>query len=283
VRPSLDSFLDRVFGLEAFPDAEIVRTRYPMVLIHGFGAMGTLFTSGLLQDQAAFLRQRGTLAFAPNVTPYDTTRVRCEGWAGHLERVLEMTGAERLNLIGYSAGGLDARALASSLGFGARLASVITVATPNRGSALASWTLEQRPPVRDVVIGAMDVMGRLSYRDSAPRVEAGLRELTPEHVDQQFNPDNPDVSGVFYGSFAGRAGLGTDTRITPLQVIQNRILFRLAGVNDGMVPLSSAPWGELMGVVRSDHLRMCGVAPGSREHANRFFLHIARELASRGL
>lgn len=278
----VDQVLDRTFSLDPFPGSDIVRTRYPVVLIHGFGALGTLFTSGLLQDQASFLRQQGTLAFAPNVTPYDTTAVRCEVWKQHLERILEMTDAERLNLVGYSAGGLDARYLASTMGFGDRLASVLTVATPNRGSELASWTLAQRPPIRSIAVGTMELMGRLSYRDSEPHVEAGLHEMTPEFVEHHFNPANPDVPGLFYGSYAGRAGVGTDTRITPLQVIQNRILYPLAGVNDGMVPLSSAPWGELLGIVRSDHLRMCGVAPGSKDHANRFFLHIARELASRG-
>lgn len=278
----LRALVDAVFRLDPFPDGEIVRTRYPLVLIHGFGALGTLFTSGLLHQQAAFLRQRGVLAFAPNVTPYDTTAVRCDYWEAHLHRVLEMTGADRLNLVGYSAGGLDARHLVAQRGFADRVASVITVATPNRGSELAAWTLGGGGPLRAVAVTAMTAMGRLSFHDAPPQVEDGLAELCPDHVLDRFNPDNPDAPGVYYGSFAARAGLGTDTRITPLLLTQNRILYPLAGPNDGMVSLDSAPWGELLGIVRSDHLRLCGVAPRSREHSMRFFLHLCRELAGRG-
>jgi triacylglycerol lipase len=279
---TLSALVGRIFQLDPFPDGEIISTHYPLVLIHGFGALGTLFSSGLLHAQAAGLRQRGVLAFAPNVPPYDTTAARCVHWERHLERILEMSGAERLNLVGYSAGGLDARHLVSQRGFADRVASVITVATPNRGSELASWSLDGGGALRAVAMRAMTTMGRMAFHDAPPRVADGLRELCPEHVEGTFNPANPDAPGVFYGSFAARAGLGTDTRITPLLLTQNRILYPLAGANDGMVSVESAPWGELLGFIRSDHLRLCGVAPGSRGHSMRFFLHLARELAARG-
>jgi triacylglycerol lipase len=275
-------FLHRAVRLDPFPDPELVRTRWPVVLVHGLGALGTVFQMGLLSRHAAHLRQHGTLAFAPNVTPYDTTAVRGRQWEDHLRRILEETGAERLNLIGYSAGGLDARYVVSSLGWSERVASVITVATPNHGSALAEWTLACPSALRTLLVGVMDRWGRLSYKDAEPQVAAGLEELTPSFVEEQFNPANPNVDGVFYGSWAGYAGKGTDVRITPALVAQNRILYTLAGVNDGMVPLESAKWGDVIRVVGNDHLRMAGVTPGSAGRAKRLFLDIVRDLVARG-
>ncbi len=278
----LNRTLHKVFGLTEDPDAPTVITRYPVVMVHGFGALGTVFSRGLLLNQARHLRLHGTLAFAPNVTPYDTSDVRCRAWSVHLQRILAATGAEKLNIIGYSAGGLDARKLASGSEFRGSIASVITVATPNRGTELSEWALKTPAVLRAAIIGAMDRWGRITYPTAAPRVEAGMQELTPAYVDGTFNPAHPDADGVFYGSWAGRAGKGTDTRITSALQVQNRVLHALAGLNDGMVPLHSAWWGEPIRQVASDHLRMCGVAFGSGADANKLFLEIARDLQRRG-
>jgi len=274
--------LKRAIELDAFPDPPLVRTRFPVVLIHGFGSLGTIGKPGLLHQQARFLRTRGVLAFAPNVSPYDTVPVRCAQWQQHIDRVIEETGAEKINLIGYSAGGLDARYIVSSCGYEDRIASVITINAPNRGSHLAAWTLESRGPLPWIAMTSMELAGRLSFTTFDPRVEAGVREMTPEYVCEVFNPQNPDIEGVYYASWAGLAGKGTDTRITPFLVVQNRILYGLAGPNDGMVPLESAQWGDFRGTVPSDHLRMAGVVPGSRKISNELFLTVARHLAEKG-
>lgn len=272
----------RYLRLPPFPDAPLQRTRYPVVLIHGFGSLGTVGKPGLLHQQARYLRERGTLAYAPNVTPYDTVDVRCGEWMDRLERIINETEAEKLSLIGYSAGGLDARNLVSSCGMGDRVAAVVTINTPHRGSPLAAWTLEKRDPLRQGAIRAMDLAGRIFYDLAEPRVEAGVRELTPDHLENHFNPANPDVDGVEYLSWAGAAGKGTETRISPLLVFQNRTLYGLAGVNDGMVPVDSAKWGDFQDIVPSDHLRMAGVVPGSRSFSDELFLDIIRELIRRG-
>lgn len=277
MRPVLPSL-----ALPAHPDYPLVRTRYPVVLVHGFGSLGTVGKPGLLHHQARFLRLHGTLAYAPNVAPYDTTAVRAQEWLTRLDRIVEEAGAEKVNLIGYSAGGLDARFLASRCGLQDRIASVITVNTPHRGSELATWTLQESNIVKQVALGVMDVSGRIFY-EREPRVTAGLRELTPEYLCDEFNPKTPDVAGIYYASWAGAAGKGTETRISTLLLIQNRILYDLAGVNDGMVTVESARWGDFRGVVAGDHLTMAGVGPGSRRFSRALFLNIARHLAARGL
>ena len=51
-----------------------------------------------------------------------------------IDAILSETGAPKVNLIAHSKGGLEARMAASSLGYGTRIASITTVATPHRGS-----------------------------------------------------------------------------------------------------------------------------------------------------
>jgi triacylglycerol lipase len=268
--------------LAPFPQPPLEPTRYPVVLMHGFGTIAGLFGQGVLHAHAMHLRGYGVAAFAPNVNPYDTVEVRTRAWQQRIDRVLEGTGAERVSLVAFSAGGLDARHLVGSLGYADRVAAVVTVSTPHHGTALCDFLLERPERLREFVVGVMDWLGRAAYAEEKPNTGIALHELTPAFVCEQFNPNHPDAEGVYYGSWAGRAGKGTDTPISPALLLHNRILYAAAGVNDGMVPVESARWGEALGVVEADHLRQVGVGLGSGFDSHAFFLEIVRDLAARG-
>jgi len=269
--------------LAPFPQPPWEPTRYPVVLMHGFGTIAGLFGQGVLHAHAMHLRGHGVRAYAPNVNPYDTVEVRTRTWVDRLDRVLEESGADRLSLVGFSAGGLDARHLVSTLGYADRVAAVVTVSTPHHGTALCDFLLERPERLRAFAVGVMDWLGRASYALEEPRTGHALHELTPTFVCEQFNPHHPDAEGVYYGSWAGRAGKGTDTPISPALLLHNRILYAAEGINDGMVPTASARWGESLGTVEADHLRQVGMGlPGRGFDSLGFFLRIARDLAARG-
>ena len=92
----------RAVELEPMPQPPLCPTRYPVVLLHGFGALANLMQGGVLHAEAMHLRGRGVWAYAPHVNPYDTVEVRAEAWAERLTRVLAETGADeaRLNPLG---------------------------------------------------------------------------------------------------------------------------------------------------------------------------------------
>jgi len=270
--------------LVPFPQPPLAPTRYPVVLMHGFGTIAGLFGAGVLHAHAMHLRGHGVAAFAPNVNPYDTVEVRTRAWRQRIDHVLEETGADRVSLVGFSAGGLDARHLVGPLGYADRVGAVVTVSTPHHGTALCDFLLERPERQREFVVGVMDWLGRARYADGEPHTGTALHELTPAFVCEQFNPDHPDVEGVYYASWAGRAGKGTATAVSPALLLHNRILYAAAGVNDGMVPVASARWGEFRGVVEADHLRQVGVGlPGGGFDSYAFFLDVVRDLSARGL
>lgn len=272
----------RAVELAPFPQPALEPTRYPLVLMHGFGTIAGLFGQGVLHAHAMHLRGHGIAAYAPNVNPYDTVEVRTRAWQHRIDRVLEETGSDRVSLVAFSAGGLDARHLVGPLGYADRVAAVVTVSTPHHGTALCDFLLERPERLREFVVGVMDWLGRAAYAEEEPHTGTALIELTPAFVCEQFNPDHPDVQGVHYASWAGRAGKGTDTAISPALLLHNRILYAASGVNDGMVPVESARWGEDMGVIGADHLRQVGGGLGSGFDSHAFFLEIARDLAARG-
>lgn len=283
LRQSAERLARRAVGLEPLPQPPLVRTRLPVVLMHGFGALAAPFGRGPLHGLAMHLRGHGVLAYAPHVNPYDTIEVRASAWAERIEHVLEESGAGAVSLVAFSAGGLDARHLLSARGHADRVAALVTVSTPHRGTGLGEILLGRPERQRALLLGFMEFFGRAAYAPAPPRAEAALRELTPAFVREQFNPAHADVGGVYYASWAGRAGRGTAVPISPSLRLHNRLLFEAEGINDGMVPVASARWGDFRGTVEADHARQIGAAlTRGGFDAGAFFLGIARDLARRG-
>lgn len=279
-----ESLARRAVTLQPFPQPPLVRTRYPVLLMHGFGALANIMQQGVLHEEAMYLRAHGVLAFAPHVNPYDTVTVRARTWADRLDRVLEETGAEKVNLVGFSSAGLEARALAGRLGRAGEIASIVTVSAPHRGSPIVDYLLSRTDRLKEWTVALMDFLGRASYAAELPRTEEALYELSPEYVCGTFNAEHPLPDGIFCASYAGRAGKGTGVPIYPPLMIPNRILYEAAGVNDGLVPTASAEWGEVLGILDADHAKQIGLrlAPGPFD-SKAFFLGLARDLATRGL
>ena len=283
-----ESVARRVVELTPFPQPPLCPTRHPLVLMHGFGALANLMQGGVLHAEAMYLRGHGVWAYAPHVNPYDTIAVRAEAWRDRLEQVRTETGAAKVNLVGFSSAGLDARHLAGPLGYAEHIASIITVSTPHRGSALVRYLLDQPDGLQRWAVALMDFVGRAAYEIAPPHAHEALEELTPAYAEGTFNPTHPDASlddaGIYRASYAGRAGRGTDVSTHPALAVPNRILYRLDGVNDGLVTVESARWGAFLGTLDADHARQIGLrlTPGSFD-ACAFYLGLAKHLRERGL
>ena len=292
-RSRVEAFARRAVELVPMPQPPLRPTRHPVVLMHGFGALANLMQAGVLHAEAMHLRMLGVAAYAPHVNPYDTLAVRAEAWAERLGRVLDETGAARLNLVAFSSAGLEARWLAAR-GWAPRLASIVTVSTPHRGTALADLVLGRAELpggarlaalARRLAVAVMDTIGRAAYEPAAPNVEAALAELAPAAVCRHFEPAHPMPEGVWCASFAGRAGRGTDVPCYPPLVPMNRLLYTLQGVNDGIVPTAGAWWGERLGTLDADHARQIGMAltASDRYDSKAFFASVCDRLRDRGL
>jgi triacylglycerol lipase len=278
-----ESLARRAVELVPFPQPALSPTRYPVVLMHGFGAVANLMKGGVLHREAMHLRGHGVWAYAPHVNPYDTIDTRAAAWADRIDRVLEETGAAKVNLVGFSLGGLDARYLIGTLGRAEQVASLVTVSAPHRGSSVMEAVFAQSDRLRGWAVAFMDFVGRAAYEHEAPHVEDALHEMTPDYVCRTFNPAHPDHPGVYYASYAGCAGRGTGTPISPALIVPNRLLYEAEGVNDGLVAVASAKWGEFRGTLDADHGQQVGFrfAPGPFDSKG-FFLEVAQDLAERG-
>lgn len=288
-KPDEDPFpvtaLQRITGLEPFPQPTVIPTRHPVVLMHGFGIGASFRRGGHLHQETMHLRSRGVRAVAPNVSPYNTVQARCETWEDRLTRVLEETDADQLSLVAHSMGGLDARYLISKKGWHDVVNVLVTVSTPHRGSSVASLILDQPKAVRRWLAEMADWLGTHILEDGSADIRQALKEFTPEYVENTFNDDVPNHPDVEYWSYGCQAGKGTEIPIDPIFRYLNKHLFEREGINDGIVSVRSARWGRYLGTVNADHARQVGIRSRLAAHfdSNEFYASIAEKLADEGL
>lgn len=223
-------------------------TRYPIVLIHGAGFRDLKWPVYWGRIPRA-LEDRGAAVFYGLQDCWGSVETNAAAIAARIDAILAETGAEKVNLIAHSKGGLDARMAASSLGCGPKIASLTTIATPHRGSKTVDRLLRFPKGVFRLAAFAVDNWIRL-IGDKKPDFLRVCQGFSTEAM-ERFNRENPDVPGVFYQSYAC-------VMTHPLSDVNlstaNFVLNRIEGPNDGLVSLESAAWGESH-VLRSGVLR----------------------------
>ena len=251
------------------------RTRYPILLIHGLNCRDDWIFPywGRVAD---VLRRHGARVYLSGQDAWGSIPGNAGALRRRGEEILTQTGSGKLDLIAHSKGGLEARYLISTLGFGAKTASLTTICTPHLGSrAAAEWLA--RPRIVQAAGRGMEAFWR-ARGDRNPDFRAALEALTPEAM-ARFNRENPDDPRVFYQSWGARLdGPGWDL-LDRLQLW----LTKADGATDGLVSPASAVWGEWRGVLEGvSHQDSVGGRRRGAFSADAFYLRLAAELAERG-
>ncbi|GAA6014466.1 hypothetical protein JCM11491_007063 [Sporobolomyces phaffii] len=203
------------------------------------------------------------------------------------EMIGERFPGREVNLIGHSMGGLDARFLISRLQpTNFKVRSLITIATPHRGSSFADYLLED-------VVGTSRVpmmLGMLSTL-GVPGGGKAFDDLTTSKM-ARFNLDTPDDSAVRYFSYGAEFSPSwSNVFRVPWGVVNER-----EGPNDGLVSVESAKWGEYQATLHNvNHLDLIGMVGKVRYgwaswlgtpikfKPISFFCSLAEKLADEGL
>jgi triacylglycerol lipase len=203
-----------------------------IVLAHGVLGFGSL--TGLssflnyFNGIALHLRQQRKTVIAPQVNPVGSVKQRGEMLASLI--LEQVPVGERVHIIAHSMGGLDARhAISKVSGFSERVATLVTIGTPHRGSPVADAIANRTGPL----FPHIPTFLREKLESNAP----ALHDLTTE-VGANFDDTTPDVRGVRYIEVAGNASQGGH-ELFLFQLAA--VIGRLNGeVNDGVVTKSSA-------------------------------------------
>jgi triacylglycerol lipase len=218
----------------------------PIVLHHGLMGLTGIRIGGF---QLTYFRgidrviaDRGHPLIIPWVHPTGSIELRARQLKTQILRELKkhkLPKDQKIIIIAHSMGGLDARYMISKLGMDDRVAALLTVCTPHRGSPYADWCLLNLGKR----LGGLRLMKLLNLDVQA------ISDLTTDHCGQ-FNEEIEDVPGVRYFSISGARPWN---KVPPFAIHAWRIIHAAEGENDSLVSVKSSTWGQHLGVWPADH------------------------------
>lgn len=267
-------------------ESEVCKTKYPILLVHGVFFRDFRYVNYWGRIPRALQRNGAALYYGQQQSAAaveDSGRELAE----RIRQILAETGCEKVNIIAHSKGGLDSRAAIAHQGMAPYVASLTTINTPHRGCVFAEYLLEKIPPaarqkIADTYNAALKRLG-----DEKPDFLAAVTDLTASACERR-NAVTPDAPGVFYQSvmsYCRRAQHGK----FPLNMTYP-IVKHFDGLNDGLVAVDSARWGERFTLLEPKGRR--GISHGDVVDLNRenipgfdvreFYVSLAADLKNRG-
>ena len=220
----------------------MIHLKYPILLVHGMGFRDNRHVSYWGRIPEALRREGCPVYFGEqdsNGTPEDNGRFLAE----RIRRILEESGAEKLNVIAHSKGGTDVRYAVSSLGMAPYVASLSTISTPHHGSYTMDRVMKLPRWLVGFAASCCDLWPRM-LGDRQPNAYRVFESFTTSYA-ERFNAENPDAPEVYYQSFAF-------TFSTPFsdmtEWFTHWVVQRIEGENDGLLTPRAVRWGHFRGI-----------------------------------
>ncbi len=210
------------------------------------------------------LQQRGISAFRTRVHPTASIETRARQIRGQIEHHY---GTEQpIHIIAHSMGGLDARYLASPNGLnqGHRICTVTTLSTPHRGSSIADNVPRIFPRIVSFGSWLLTFLifageSRLFFRDLSENDWTGLEQLSTHYMQTEFNRKIINHPGVHYLSYSSIVNPLNTSPAGKLRRFMARVNRIRDGLNDGLVGIDSARWGDSRGTMLANHGEIVGL------------------------
>lgn len=277
----------QIKNLDSSERLSYCNTQYPIILVSGLGFHDQnriVNYWGIIPD---FLKQHGANIYTAQQQAFLSIPDNAVKLKYRILDILELTKQDKINIIGHSKGGLEARYLTSKLGMGHHVASITTLGTPHRGTHLADIILGKVPIPNFAMARLVNIYARVMGDDRPDSMRAVLQVTT--QLMKRFNEEVLDVDTVYYQSYAGH--ISKDYPSMMWRTLAS-IVKPFEGKNDGMVGVESAKWGDYKGIIKTkeapstSHGDMIGLAQFMGEpkfDAKRFIALIVNDLKIRGL
>jgi len=248
--------------------SDYTSTKHPIVLVHGFMGFDKFAGIEYFYGIPSNLSGSGASVHVVKLSALNNNEVRGEQLVQQIEGIMAVTGAEKVNLISHSQGGLAARYAASVVPD--RIASVTTIATPNSvsGFPLGEWVSQGHPPgtsqgdlIAEIVSSLALLIDLYSGTNQLPQdYNAFLNALNEDGL-TQFNADHPQalaatecgvgasiVDGIRYYSWSGAK---VATNLFDISDYAMIMASEITGTDsDGMVTRCGSHLGD---VIRDDY------------------------------
>lgn len=220
--------------------------KYPVLMIHGMGFRDTRLINYWGRIPSV-LEKSGCRIFYG----YQDSNASIETNALHIkkrvEEILLETGAEKVNIIAHSKGGLDTRYALSTLGLNEKVASLTTMSTPHNGSV----TMDKIFRLPNCLIRFAGFLTDCWFRilgDKNPSSYKAFCSFTTDYA-KEFNRNNPDCEDVYYQSYAF---VMKNPFSDIFMAVPSLVVGAVEGENDGLLTPASAEWTNFRGIFRGN-------------------------------
>jgi triacylglycerol lipase len=259
--------------------------RYPLILVHGAGFRDYTLGVSYWGRIPLRLKKAGVKVYHGGTDAWGVIETNGEQLKRTILRVLEETGAGKVNILAHSRGGLEARYVIHSLGMAGKVASLTTISTPHRGTRAMNVALHYPDRMYRFAARLIDFRSRM-MGDTKPDFYTGSRQLSEKWC-RVFNEKNPDNPATYYQSYASKLRYF----FGDLSYLLTYVLVKIYdGDNDGLCPVESAKWANFRGIVTTGGY--FGISHGGiidlyrikykGVDILRFYLTMIRELAEKG-
>lgn len=223
-----------------------INLKYPILMVHGMGFRDRSWLNywGRIPRK---LEQMGCTVYYGYQDSNASIETNGKMLVQRIHEIMEECGAEKLNVIAHSKGGLDIRYAISTLGIGDKIATVTTMNTPHNGSLTVDALLK----VPDVLIRigskCTDIwMGILG--DKQPDTYAAIQSFRTTNA-EKFNAENPDAEGIYYQSYA----FAMKHAFSDIFMCWTySVVYLFEGENDGLLAPRATKWTNFKGVYRGN-------------------------------
>lgn len=256
-------------------------SKYPIILVHGIATkqLRVLNAFGKIGDR---LLAGGYSVFVADTDGFGCIETNAQQLKDFIERVKSESGAEKVNIIAHSKGGLDSKYMITNLGMEDSVASLTTLCTPHKGSIIASriWTLPS--PVKKAIAKTINGFYRRFFHDVHPdsmRTCDQLRSMDQVEETIQFSDK------VYCQSYSTSISKTKDCFVMALPMkIQHR--YEIMD-NDGLVAEDSTKFGIYRGRcldIPTSHVQIIDLfsKKSQKEKVYAFYLKVCDELSEMG-
>lgn len=256
-------------------------TKYPIILAHGIIAkqMKILNAFGKIEKE---LKKAGFRVYIADTDGFGSIETNAEQLKRFTNRILSECGCEKVNIIGHSKGGLDAKYMITELGMEDKVASLTTLCTPHKGSIIASKIWDLPMPMKKFIAFWLNGFYKVVCRDEHPDAIKAcdqLRKVDESEETLQFSYK------VYCQSYSTSISEVKDCFVMalPMKIHHH---FEILN-NDGLVEEESAQFGCYRGRcldIPVSHMQIVDLMSKKeqKEKIYSFYIKLCKELSEMG-
>ena len=256
-------------------------TVYPIILVHGiavkdfkkFKAFGRIERN---------LKAQGFCVYTAKTDGFGTIEHNAETLKAEILNILKAEGAEKVNIIAHSKGGLDSKCMITQMDMGGKVASLTTLCTPHKGSKIADNILKLPKFIVKFLAFWINFWYKI-FGDKKPdslTVCKQLKTVTDDDISSVSG-----IDGVYCQSYSTTLRRSCDDFLMGIPLIFSR---KFEGSqSDGLVAPASAKFAEYRGDCIDDsisHSEIIGYSASKkkRKKVYDFYIELCNLLASLG-